>query len=233
MKNLCKLFQAASKGSKSKVSGRSLREEARPASDWRRRTRKGWEDKRYPVSYGDSLYKEPPLYEREVYASPLASRPLHGPLPPPVAAIPSPSYVYRRPVETELYRREPLLGSYERAHLDLEMRWQDDIQYRDPHVPNREPPFSHDLMYSGRHSSGHNRRAAIQTEYYPPAGLSTEHHAPAGLQSEYYPPASLSSEHHPPASHRAKHYTLSGPLSDYHSAGRQLEYQHLRSSYRW
>ncbi|XP_034687723.1 uncharacterized protein LOC117916029 isoform X2 [Vitis riparia] len=226
VKNLCKLFQAASKGPKSKDSGRSLRGEGRTASDRQRRTQLGREEERHPVLHEDRLYKEPPaLYEREVYTSPRASRPLHAPLPlPPAAAIPPPSYAYKRPLEMEVYRREPLLGGYDRQHLDLEMRRQDDIEYRDPYVRYREPPFSHDLIYSGGRSSGYHPPAGLRPEYYPPAGPSSKHHPPAGLRPEYYP-AGPSSEHRPPAGLRPEYYPPVGPLSEHRPpAGLRPEY---------
>ncbi|RVW65817.1 hypothetical protein CK203_007411 [Vitis vinifera] len=226
VKNLCKLFQAASKGPKSKDSGRSLRGEGRTASDRQRRTQLGREEERHPVLHEDRLYKEPPaLYEREVYTSPRASRPLHAPLPlPPAAAIPPPSYAYKRPLEMEVYRREPLLGGYDRQHLDLEMRRQDDIEYRDPYVRYREPPFSHDLIYSGGRSSGYHPPAGLRPEYYPPAVPSSKHHPPAGLRPEYYP-VGPSSEHRPPAGLRPEYYPPVGPLSEHRPpAGLRPEY---------
>ncbi|KAJ9698435.1 hypothetical protein PVL29_007495 [Vitis rotundifolia] len=227
VKNLCKLFQAASKGPKSKDSGRSLRGEGRTASDRQRRTQLGREQERHPVLHEDRLYKEPPaLYEREVYASPRASRPLHAPLPlPRAAAIPPPSYAYKRPLEMEVYRREPLLGGYDRQHLDLEMRRQDDIEYRDPYVRYREPPFSHDLIYSGGRSSGYHPPAGLRPEYYPPAGPSSKHRPPAGLRPEYYPPAGPSSEHRPPAGLRPEYYPPAVPSSEHRPpAGLRPEY---------
>ncbi|GAV78272.1 Dev_Cell_Death domain-containing protein [Cephalotus follicularis] len=196
VKNLCKLFQAASKGSKSKKFHRTPRAETRRFIDRERQRRQDREQERPPVVVQDSLYLEGPVgyererfvspvaYERERFASPPAPVPLYSPLsqpPPPTRTLP---YGYERNLATEVYQREPFLEHRERRPSDyFDLRHQDQIERRDSYFPYRERSFYHNPLYYGSQGRDYHIVSGLPSEYRP-AGLPSEYR-PAGLPSEY------------------------------------------------
>ncbi|XP_059626598.1 uncharacterized protein LOC132269429 [Cornus florida] len=182
VKNLCKLFNAASKGSKSNRPGRSLREETRTFVDRDRiRRRARDEEKRHSALVGDRRYHERPvIYEREAFASPVAPLARVPTLPPPV---PAPSYAYGRTVDA--YGWDPLFQHHDRQLLELESRRRGEIERRDPYISYREPPSYRDPLYSANLPPEYNRTAGLTSEYRPHAGLTSEYRPAAGLPPDY------------------------------------------------
>ncbi|KAA8543867.1 hypothetical protein F0562_021956 [Nyssa sinensis] len=199
VKSLCKLFLAASKGSKSKRLGRSQRAEPRTHKDRDRITRQAWDEKRHPALDGDRWYHERPvMYEREAFASPVAPPPRVRHLPPPA---PAPSYAYERTLEMDAYRHDPLFEHHDRRlldlerrrreeiercdPLDLERRRRDEIEHRDPYFSYREPPLYRDTLYSAGPPPEYDRLARPASGYHHRDGLPSEYRSAAVQPREF------------------------------------------------
>ncbi|KAG2673455.1 hypothetical protein I3760_13G091400 [Carya illinoinensis] len=228
VKNLCKLFQAASKGSKSKHSGRSSRAEThreinrRHRQDRERPKRHNWERERGPAFDGGRLYGERPVvYEREAFPS----RAVHSALPPSFhqqssPALPLPSYAYERASKLDNYRRDPFNEHYDRRLSDLELTHQDRIEHRDPYSLYEERLPYYDPLYSAG-ARPEYLLAGPPREYHPPAGTISEFNVSydaAGRRPEYHL-TGPAHEYHPPAG------TISGFNASYDAAGRRHEYR--------
>ncbi|CAL5426723.1 unnamed protein product [Camellia sinensis] len=210
VKNLCKLFVAASRGSNSKKSGKHLRSETRSFVDRDRIRRRSRDEERRAdrdrirrrsrdeekradrdrirrrswdeERLSDRRYLDHPIvYERETYASTLAPLPRLQPL---HAPPPRPTYdSYGRALEMDVYRREPFVERRDHRYLDLDLdvQYQDEIESRDPYIAYREPPPYRD-----------------PDPLYSAAGLPPEYNPP-GLRAEYrYPVAPPPSDYGPP-----------------------------------
>ncbi|KAE8039066.1 hypothetical protein FH972_011514 [Carpinus fangiana] len=213
VKNLCKLFRAASKGPKSKRLGRSLRAEthtsaflersgqhsrraeARRFVDRERTRQQSWERERRPAFIGVDRYVERPLaYEREVFASPVLPSTLLPPLPQhsrPALALPS--YAYERATELGTYRRDPLSEYHDRRFSDLELRHQVGIEHRDPYNLYTEHPLYHDPLYSAGEPIDYPLARQPPVEYGRPGLLPAYQHVSrpvAGTlpEQDHFPP---------------------------------------------
>ncbi|XP_040993371.1 uncharacterized protein LOC121240008 [Juglans microcarpa x Juglans regia] len=255
VKNLCKLFQAASKGSKSKHSGRSSRAEThreinrRHRQDREKPKRHNWEQERGPAFDGGRLYGERPVvYEREAFPS----RAVHSVLPPPFRqqsspALPLPSYAYERAPKLDNYRRDPFNEHYDRRLSDLELTHRDRIEHHDPYSLYKERLPYYDPLYSAG-AQPEYLLAGPPREYHPPAGTISEFNASydaagrrpeyrlAGPAHEYRPPAGTISEFDASydAAGRRHEYRLAGPAREYRPpSGILPEYSPLPPLYRY
>ncbi|KAJ9172355.1 hypothetical protein P3X46_015603 [Hevea brasiliensis] len=177
VKNLCKLFRAASNTSELKGLQRNPGAKTRTFTDRDKSRKRHHIAEIHKFADQDRTRKRRlDTYEREIYASPVAPLPSCVPLPRAPTLVPPPqSYAYERilerndyrmdpPVEhqdglfrdLELRRREqikharyPFHEHHDRWFLDSEMRYRGEIEHRDPDVLYRD----HDLSYSASQPS--------------------------------------------------------------------------------
>ncbi|PSR86715.1 B2 protein [Actinidia chinensis var. chinensis] len=203
VKNLCELFLATSKDSKSKKSGRksrvethrfvgrdrirSLDKEERSALRVDRdRIRRPDRKKHSPLRAARRYRDRPVMYEREMFAAPEAPPPHFPPFSPPPAPAPLYDSSYGRTLEVDPYGRVPLVEHRDHRLLDSDVRYRDEYERRiDPYTSYREPPSYHDHVYPAALPQEYNHPVGLQVEYPPVGGPRYEHRYPAAAPSEY------------------------------------------------
>ncbi|KAK3017536.1 hypothetical protein RJ639_007211 [Escallonia herrerae] len=219
VKELCKLFIAASKGARSKKVGRNLRVESfKPVGRSRSRRRILDEERRSAVARERRYYEDPVFYRREEVESPIV--PVSRVSPPPVPH----SYVYTRMMEVDAYR-EDLIREYRGVRLsNLEPRHRDEIGNRDLYISprQREPPSYRDQIYSGGLAPDYHHPRTLPPEYRL-VSRPVEYHSSARVPVEYH--FSASSAHgYRPAGPLTEYHLPSGPLPDYHPSRSLYQY---------
>ncbi|GFS37920.1 similar to FANTASTIC four-like protein [Actinidia rufa] len=192
VKNLCELFLAASKDSKSKKD----------------RIRRPDRKKHSPLHAARRYRDHPVMYERERFAASEVPPPRFPPFPPPPAPAPLYDSSYGRTLEVDPYGRVPLVEHRDHQLLDSDVRYRDEYERRvDPYTSYRESPSYHDHVYPAALPQEYNHPVGLQVEYPPVGGPRYEHRYPAAAPSEYdrphrtyehrYPAAAPSEYDHP------------------------------------
>ncbi|KAM7496534.1 hypothetical protein LguiA_020948 [Lonicera macranthoides] len=225
VKNLCKLFASASKGTpkSKKAAGRSVRAETRPSAGrgqirrWvsaesrprspRGSRRRALDESRPRSPAPARRYMDRPIhYEREAFVSPMANPPRAHPVPPP-------SYAYGRTVEMDAYGRDPPLEHRGRPYLDFEPTRRDEIGSRDRYIYREREPLSYrDPVYS---APEYNYDPPVQYNYVPPPALPSRYRY-ADSVSDYRSSAGVPTDYHTPAA---------GLRNEYRSSARDRVYR--------
>ncbi|KAJ8558513.1 hypothetical protein K7X08_034042 [Anisodus acutangulus] len=250
VKDLCKLFTTASKGSRSKdtrlapetrVISRRDRAKRRGRDERRRpdraprrserveeRVYRGQvEDRRYHEQVEDRGYREHPhFHERSLITSPLMPLAPFQPLPPPA---PVQSYAYDRTLGRDPYRRDTVIqhdDSYRQSRLvELPDAYRRDTVIGNPDVYRRRALVEPHDYY---------RREVIpeRREYHQPLNLETRLQDDGGISDPYVSYRERLSYHDPVNSVRSQpeyNPPAAGLRSEYRRGGISTEYSSARS----
>lgn len=176
------------------------------------------EERKSPPRQEQRHHERPVMYANEVSYSQVA--PLHGGY-----QLPAPVYAYERTLDSNSYRREPVLEHRGLQIVDRAPRHYDETKNIDPYISyrEREAPSYRRPIYSSVSEREYYTPAVLPAAYLP-AGRNSERQTTSGLR-DYYQPGTLPSEYLPsrreieylPSRREVEYRTTAELPAEYHS----------------